>query len=617
MKNFEDKISIELLSPAKDLNTGKIAIMSGADAVYIGGPGFSARSAAGNSWEDIRELCDFAHQFYAKVYVAVNTIFYDGEEDDVQKSLDQAYNAGADAIIIQDPGILEMKLPPIPVIASTQFHNYDPGHVKFLQDAGISRVILARELSLDQIKTIRKTAPDIELEAFVHGALCVSFSGRCYFSHYLSSRSANRGRCMQVCRLPFDLTDGKGSMIIKEKYLLSPKDLNLSDELENMLEAGITSFKIEGRLKDGSYVGNVTAFYSEKFNSIISENGGKYRRASSGSVKLSYKADLNKSFNRGFTKYFINGRKESVISPEVQKSVGEFVGNVKKIGRDYFTLDALHDLKNGDGICWISGEGKLEGININTVNGEQVFPNRKMPDSKGIKIFRNENPSFEKAVISGADRRVGVSVEIGSSAEIFSVRAEDEDGNVAEFDFKHDGSVSQNPELTEKNFIKQFSKAGNTIFDVQNISQKSQIMYFVPVSVLNQWRREILDALLKARIENYHRPEVIHDKKVPPYPQKYIDRSYNVSNSLAEQFYRKAGAEKIEQANESSDRQSIRTLMTTRHCIKHHLNACSKYGGKEKLNEPLFLVLKGKNYRLDFDCLNCVMKVMAPENEDL
>ena len=323
MKNSEGKISVELLSPAKDLSTGKTAVTAGADAVYIGGPGFSARSAAGNPWKDIKELCDFAHQFYAKVYVTVNTIFFDGEETDIQNSLDQAYGSGADAVIIQDPGILQLDLPPIPVIASTQFHNYDPGHVKFLQDAGVSRVILARELNLDQIRAIRKEAPEIELEAFVHGALCVSFSGRCYFSQYLSGRSANRGRCMQVCRLPFDLVDAAGRAVIKEKYLLSPKDLNLSDELENMLEAGITSFKIEGRLKDHSYVGNVTAFYSEELNRIISESAGNYIRASSGSVKLSYKPDLNKSFNRGFTKYFINGREDSVISPEVQKSVGE------------------------------------------------------------------------------------------------------------------------------------------------------------------------------------------------------------------------------------------------------------------------------------------------------
>jgi putative protease len=604
MKNSEGKILIELLSPAKDLSTGKTAVTAGADAVYIGGPGYSARSAAGNSWEDIKELCGFAHQFYAKVYVAVNTIFYDGEETDVQKSLDQAYNAGADAVIIQDPGILELDLPPIPVIASTQFHNYDPDHVRFLQDAGISRVILARELSLDQIKSVRKAAPDIELEAFVHGALCVSFSGRCYFSQYLSGRSANRGRCMQVCRLTFDLSDGNDRTIVKDQYLLSPKDMNFSDELENMLEAGITSFKIEGRLKDPSYVGNVTAYYSDKLNSIISESGGKYRRASTGSVKLNYKPDLSKSFNRGFTKYFISGRKETVISPDLQKSVGEYIGTVKKIGRDYFTVDALHDLKNGDGICWINSEGKLEGININTVNREQIFPNRKMPQSTGIKIYRNENPSYEKAVVAGADR-------------LISVRAEDEDGISAELEFTHDGSVSQNPELNRKNFIKQFSKSGNTIFEVKHIDIKTKVDYFVPVSVMNQWRREILDALLKKRLENYPRTKKVRNNKIPQYPQRHIDRSYNVSNSLAEKFYRKAGAGTVERAYEISDRDSIKTLMTTRHCIKHHLNACAKFSGTEKLTEPLYLVLKGRKFRLEFDCVNCVMKVMAPENEDL
>jgi 23S rRNA 5-hydroxycytidine C2501 synthase len=610
MLKKKEKIPLELLSPAKDAASGKVAILAGADAVYIGGPDFSARSAAGNSWEDIQTLCDFAHQFYAKVYVAVNTVFFNGEEGRVQNSLDKAYKAGADAIIIQDMGILKLSLPPIPVIASTQCHNVSAEQLKYLEEAGFSRAILARELSIDQIREIRKNTESIELEAFIHGALCVSYSGRCYFSLALSGRSANRGKCMQVCRLPFDLIDSEENTIEKNKYLLSPRDFNLSGELEKLIEAGITSFKIEGRLKDASYIGNVTAFYRKELDKIIADSNGKFKRASSGIEKLSYEPDLNKSFNRGFTKYFLNGRKETVISESGQKSIGEFIGKVKEVNHDHFTLDRKHDLKNGDGICWTNVSGELDGININTIEGDKIFPNRKLPHRAGIEIFRNENPAFEKTVTSGADRRIGVLFEVTGSDGKFKIKASDEDGNSVELSFDHDKTPAQNPDQVSANWKKQFSKTGETIFYIHDFNYKITEPYFVPVSAINQWRREILTKLYGERIKNYPRKLVVHNRKIPEFYAKHIDPSYNAANKYAEKFYEEAGAQIVEKAFETMDRSGIKTLMTTKHCLKFHIGACPKFGGAKKFKEPLFLILNGVKYKLEFDCINCEMKIM-------
>jgi putative protease len=614
MQDFDKKIFLELLSPAKDLETGKVAIRSGADAVYIGGPGFSARSAAGNSWEDIGSLCDFAHQYYSKVYVAVNTIFFDGEEGRVQNSLDKAYKSGADAIIIQDMGILKLALPPIPIIASTQCHNHEPAHIKFLMDSGFSRVILARELSIDQIRKIHDEVPEIDLEAFVHGALCVSYSGRCYFSQYLTGRSANRGRCMQTCRLPFDLIESSGNVIEKNKYLLSAKDLCMSGHLKELIDAGVTSFKIEGRLKDASYVGNTTASYSRELDGIVAESRGRYARASSGRVKLSFEPDLSKSFNRTFTEYFYFGRKENVISEDGQKSLGEFIGKVKVIKTNCFELDRDNDLKNGDGLCWCGADGKLEGVNINSVEGEKIFPFKKFPFREGIDIYRNENPSFEKSVINGAERRVTASVEVSEAGGKFIVRAEDEDRNQVELQFPHEKTEAKDPAAAEENWKKQFSKTGDTIFELKKFDLTAGQNYFVPVSSLNRWRRETLSVLLDERLRNYPRLFNSHEKEVYEYPAKHIDSYYNVSNKYAEEFFRDAGAEVVEKVFETLDKEKIITLMTTKHCLKHHLGSCPKFGGTKKFNEPLFLALNGHRYRLIFDCKDCVMRIEAQEN---
>ncbi len=608
---FNDaKIKLELLSPAKDLQTGKIAILSGADAVYIGGPGFSARAAAGNPWNDIRELCSFAHLYYAKVYIALNTIFYDGEEKNIQESLDKAYEARADAVIIQDMGILKLKIPQLNIIASTQCHNADSARIKFLKESGFSRVILARELSLEEISRIHSEVPDIELEAFIHGALCVSYSGRCYFSEYLSQRSANRGMCMQPCRLPFDLIDSEFRLLEKNRYLLSTKDLNMSGHLHDLVNAGVTSFKIEGRLKDASYVGNITAKYSMELDALVSGSGGKYSRASSGRPVTGYKPDPDKSFNRGFTQYYYFGRKSSVISETGQKSQGEFIGNVKKIENGYFTIDRSHDLKNGEGICWLSRNGELDGVNINSVEDEKIFTFRKLPQSEGIKIYRNENPSFEKTILSGTERQISAVINININSEKFIIEAEDEDRNRTVLEFIHDGILANDVKNTEENIRKQFLRTGDTMFFLKELNVRSGKEYFVPASKLNNWRRQTFEKLLSERIKNYPRKPVFHNYSPINCPFNKIEAKYNVSNRLAEVFYRESGALEVEKAFELSDRNNIRVLMTSKHCIKYHIGACRKFGGNRVISEPLSIVLNSKKYSLVFDCEKCLMKII-------
>lgn len=617
MNNGADQIKLELLSPAKNLETGKTAVLAGADAVYIGGPAFSARAAVGNSWEDIRSLCSFAHEYYAKVYLAVNTIFYDGEVGRVQDTLNRAQESGTDGIIIQDMGILKLDLPPIPLIASTQCHNYDPEHIRFLRNAGFSRAILARELSLEQIRKIADETPGIELEAFVHGSLCVSYSGRCGFSNYLTGRSANRGECVQACRLPFSLTDKTGKLIVEKGYLLSAKDLCMLGRLNDLISSGVTSFKIEGRLKDQAYTGNVTAAYSKELDQIVKNSAGKYRRASSGRCFTNFEPDIQKSFNRGFTHYFYYGRKETVISETGQKSLGEYIGVVKELSRNYFTLDRPHDLKNGDGVCWTGADGELEGVNINLVEGGKIFPFKKFPNSVGVKIYRNEDPAFERSVISGLNRKIAVNIEAGWDSGRFKLKAVDEDSNSVELTFSHDRTKAKDRENSVRSWEKQMSKTGGTIFELKDFRLISGADYFVPVSVLNGWRRGLLGTLLEVRMENYSRPVKVRGMKIPEIKEKFIGPLYNVSNSLAAQFYREAGAEEIELAAEVSEIRADVPLMTTKHCIKYHIGACPKYGGNTFVEEPLYLSLNGRKFRLEFDCAKCEMLVFPPKKEKI
>ncbi|MFH1820364.1 MAG: U32 family peptidase [Candidatus Nealsonbacteria bacterium] len=603
-------VKLELLAPAKDLNSAKMAVLAGADAVYIGGPQFSARSAAGNSWQDIAEVVKFAHQYYVKVYLPINTIFFDNKTEAVKETINKAYEIGIDALMIQDMGIMEMDLPPLPIFASTQNHNYDLEQIKFLEKAGFSRVILARECDLARIKEISKETK-IELEAFIHGALCVSFSGRCYLSQALSQRSANLGQCMQACRLPFSLIDSAGQELAKDKFLLSLKDLNLSSSLKDLIEAGVTSFKIEGRLKNEIYVGNVVAKYRQELDKIIDVNPEKYRKTSSGKVSLGFEPDLDRTFNRGYTNYFLHNRQKDIISLDSQKSLGKFMGKVLDIGKDYFTLDRENDLKNADGLCWFDQNNNLTGININLVKNGRIYPNKWLSIKPGVDIYRNLDPVFEKKVSRGVKRSVAVDFTIKETKKGLGVLAKDEDGNVVELEFEIEKKLAQKPELIEDSWRKQFSKLGSTIFYARGFVFDIKESYFIQLSILNDWRRRVMVKLEQERLKNYPKLKVVHQKTDHSYPYKDIDYSFNVANDLARKFYERHGASVLESSFEQQKNIRGKKLMTTKHCLRHFLGACPKDIMKNKTDfkEPLFLVYDGNKYRLSFDCTECVMEI--------
>ena len=603
-------IKLELLAPARDLNSAKMAVLAGADAVYIGGPQFSARFAAGNSWQDIWDIVRFAHQYYVKVYLPVNTIFFDNEAESVKETIDKAYKLGVDALIIQDMGIMEMELPPMQIFASTQNHNYDIEQIKFLEKAGFSRVILARECDLERIKKIKKET-NIELESFVHGALCVSFSGRCYFSQALSQRSANRGQCIQACRLPFSLIDADGKELARDRFLLSLKDLNLSASLKDLIDTGITSFKIEGRLKNEIYVGNAVAKYRRELDKIISANPQKYQKASSGKIVLDFEPDLDRTFNRGYTNYFLYRRQKDIISLGSQKSLGKLIGKVSYVGKGYFTLDSENDLKNADGLCWFDKDGKLIGTIINMVKGGKIYPNKWFPLKPGADIYRNMDTAFEKKVPHGAKRSVAVDFTVKETKNGVSVEAKDEDGNTSEIEFMAEKKPAQKPELVQANWRQQFSKLGETIFYAREFTFNFKKLCFIPLSSLNAWRREVIAKLGQKRMENYPVVRVAHQKTEYPYPYKELDYSFNAANALARKFYERHGARVLESSFEQQKDARGKKLMTTKHCLRHFLGACPKDAGKGKavFKEPLFLAYGEKKYRLRFDCAKCQMEI--------
>jgi len=604
------KIKLELLAPARDLESGRLAILAGADAVYIGGPSFGARSAASNSWKDVADLVEFAHKYYVKVYLTLNTIFFNEETTAVHDAIWQAYEIGVDAIIIQDMGILEMDLPPIPIHASTQTNNYNLNQIKFLEKAGFSRIILARELSLSEITEIRNKT-QVELEFFVHGSLCVSFSGQCYFSEALSGRSANRGRCQQVCRLPFSLVDGAGVELAKDQYLLSPKDLNLINSLGELSEAGITSFKIEGRLKDPVYVTNVVAKYRVELDKIINSSAGRFERASSGETVTNFVPDLAKTFNRGYTDYFLHGRQPDIVTPENQKSLGKYIGKVKRVDHRYFTLDAPFKLSNGDGLCWFNSRGQLNGTNVNLISDGKIYPNKWIPLKPGTLIYCNQDQAFEKAVVSGALRSILFDIEVKEVDAGWLIIAIDENSNKVELNIVADKTIAEKADQAKENWRQQLNKTGDTIFRVGEIKFNWSQPCFVPISILNNWRRQLIDLLLASRLENY--PREISKLKLTshPYPIKELDYSYNISNDLAKDFYARHKSLVKEEALEITNKTSSKKLMTTKHCLRYAMHACPRRSkkGANLLKDPLSLVYNGKKYPLKFDCDNCVMEI--------
>lgn len=620
MRNFalNMKKKVEILAPAKNLLQGMLAINSGADAVYIGAPQYGARSNATNSIEDITELVKYAHLFKAQVFVVINTILYDHELKDCKKLIYTLYDIGVDALIVQDMAILEMDLPPIVIHASTQANNRDPKHVKFLKDAGMQRVVLARELNLDQIREI-KEATDVELEFFVSGALCVSFSGNCYMSIAGGERSANRGSCAQNCRLPYNLIDGTGKTLIANSHLLSIKDLDLSDQLPNLIEAGVTSFKIEGRLKDIVYVKNNVSYLRKKLDAFLIDND-KFQKASSGRTQFNFEAKMDRSFNRGYTDYFLNKRTEKIGSWESPKSQGQYIGKVVEVQAKGYVIENHELLNNGDGLYFINEEGVADGVQINVVLNKTVIPNTFKPIKEGTVIYRNSDAEFNKLVErdDSAIRKIGVTLSLTETEQGFQLKVVDEDGHESTSSFEVEKELAKSSESIIPNIKKNLTKAGNTPFVVDEVEVSFSDNWFLPISKVNEMRRVVLEQLIDVRINEYHREEFQITKTDHPYPVTELDFTYNVSNSLARAFYKRHGVTEIEKAFELQWDPGKSRVMTTKYCVKYELGKCPKFQREtmgEKVVEPLTLQHGENEYKLKFNCKPCEMEIWEKDAE--
>ncbi|QIK55752.1 U32 family peptidase [Dysgonomonas sp. HDW5B] len=598
---------IELLAPAKNLECGIEAINHGADAVYIGAPKFSARANAGNTLEDIEALTKYAHQFKARVYVALNTIIKDDELAETEKLIWELYNAKVDALIIQDMGIMMLNLPPIPLHASTQNDNRSAEKAKFLEQAGFSQIVLARELTMSEIKDIASEV-STPLEAFVHGALCVCYSGQCYLSEAISSRSANRGSCAQFCRLPYTLIDNEGKSVVQKKHLLSMKDLNLSDHLEEMIDAGVSSLKIEGRLKDLSYVKNVVTYYRQKLDEILAHRK-EYIRASTGKSTYTFTPNLEKSFNRGYTEYFFNGRTPDMWSIDSPKSIGEPIGKIKEVFDRFFTLSGTKQLNNGDGLCFLNDAKELQGLRVNKIEGEKVFPAEShLSLRKGTFVYRNYDHEFEKVLNKkSADRKIDADIVLSEMKDGFKLTIEDEDGIETSLDINYNKELAQKDQT--ENIKNNLSKTGNTIFRVTDVKIRLADNWFIPASVISEWRRSLTDMLLEKRLEEYPQEEVIHIQTSHSFPTKNITYLGNVSNDKSKQFYIQHQST-IEQVAFEKKAQKGVPLMFTRHCIKQSMGWCPKETStRPPYQEPFHLLYNATKLRLEFDCKNCEMKV--------
>ena len=606
--------SLELLSPAANADIGIAAIDHGADAVYIGAPKFSARADAGVSVADIARLIRHAHLYYAKVYVALNTIMTDRELAESLDIIRAVYQLGADGLIIQDVGLLELDLPPIPLIASTQMHNNTAGKVRFLEAVGFQRVILARELTLSEIADIRRQTSRIELEAFVHGALCVSYSGQCYMSQAVAGRSGNRGVCAQPCRSHYTLTDGDGNVIQKNKFLLSLKDLNLMNRIPDLIAAGVTSFKIEGRYKGIDYVKNVTAAHRQAIDRFISGRSD-YRRSSSGVSTFAFSPDPDRTFNRGYTQYFISGRREKVASIDTQKSIGQYVGVITGMGKDYFRMNR-HDLQNGDGLCFFTKQNDLAGFRVDRVEKEEIYPNNMKGLEIGTPLYRNHDMALTRILKkSSARRRIAVEMAFTQEDSLIRLAVRDEDGNQAETLMKVLFEPPRDPSRAREQIETHLSSTGNTPYRVAGLTIHPEQPGFLPVSTLNGIRRNVLEALTRIRLEKYRRQTIRLTPNDAPYPEKRLDFRANVLNEYAQRFYERHGAEITEPAFETLSDTAGKTVMTTRYCIRHQLDLCPKEGrSSHSPKEPLRISDRHHAYRLEFDCRLCRMSVILEEN---
>ena len=619
---------LELLAPAKNLECGKAAIDHGADAVYIGAQRFGARAAAGNSVADIAELCRYAHQFQAKVYVTVNTIIYDDELEATRQLLQELQQSGVDAVLVQDMALvspLSSLLSPLSFHASTQTDNRTADKVRWLRDLGFSRVVLARELSIDDIRAIHEAVPDVELEVFVHGALCVSYSGLCYASQCCFHRSANRGECAQFCRMQFDLMDADGQVIEHNRHLLSLKDMCQIDNLEALAEAGATSFKIEGRLKDVSYVKNVTAAYSERLNQIIRRHPDRYRRSSLGHCRYTFIPNLQRTFNRGYTTYFAKGRRPDIASFDTPKAVGEFVGTVKELRRDSFNVAGTASFANGDGLCFFGNDRQLEGFRVNRVEGNRLYP-QHIPEGlkSGMRLYRNNDQEMERLLSHpSAERKIAIPLSLRPTVDGFRLSS----GDVSvELPIAH--QTAEKPQ--RENIVRQLTKLGNTPYECADVDLPADFNYFIPSSQLAELRR-MLVSRYEVRCTMYENSSCADSNLAPRTsylaprqnlaPRKQTTLYDNIANRESCAFYGVAEPTAYE-LRPTPDAM----LMQCRHCIRYSLGFCPKHPLPAKapsrlsplssllspLKYPLFLRLgDGRRFRLEFDCRNCQMNVYA------
>jgi len=611
---------LELLAPAGNAEIGIAAVDHGADAVYIGAPRFSARAEAGQTIDEIARLIQYAHFFHVRVYIALNTILMEDEVSQALELIRTLHAIGADGLIIQDMGLLELDLPPIPLIASTQMHNTTAEKVKFLEEVGFQQVVLARELSLEEITAIRAQT-SVELEAFVHGSLCVSYSGQCYMSHFTCGRSANRGVCSQPCRHSYTLKDGDGKTVINDKHLLSLKDMKRLDFLADLVSAGVTSFKIEGRYKDIDYVKNITAAYRQALDHFIAEHP-KYSRASSGSCSFSFQPNPQKTFNRGYTSYYLKRDRENPASIDTPKSMGESVGKISALGRNFFQIDN-HDLHNGDGLCFLMKNQTLSGCRVDQVKHGKIYPNSIQDLAIGTLIYRNFDSAFSRALKQSSHcRAIAVEMEFRQEQDGVLFTIKDEDGVTVKY--WRDVPFEEARDLNRvRNTIEtQLLRTGDTPFRVTKTIIHPQQPGFMPLSTLNDIRRQALAMLTRARTEQCPRQSVQIVPNTVPYPDAELDHHTNVANTCAEKFYARHGTQILEKAWElpteaSSSHFSGRPVMTTRYCLRYQLGDCLNSTEKKSkivLKPPLRLFDRKHTYRLEFQCRQCQMLIIPEKS---
>jgi collagenase-like PrtC family protease len=602
---------LELLSPAKNVDFGIAAIDHGADAVYIGGPLFGARASAGNAVADIERLAAYAHRFSAKVLVALNTILKDEELESARRLAWAVYEAGADALILQDMGLLELDMPPIELHASTQTDNRSVEKVRFLEQVGFSQVVLARELSLPQIRTIA-AGTTATLEFFVHGALCVSYSGQCNISHAYTGRSANRGECSQACRLPYTLADGEGHIVAHEQHLLSMKDNDQSGNLRALVEAGIRSFKIEGRLKDLSYVKNTTAHYRKLLDGVMAELP-EFRRSSSGFSTFTFEPQPEKTFNRGATDYFVTGRKTDIGAFESPAFAGEPIGCVTAIASNHFELDGDQTIHNGDGFSYFDSHQELAGLRINRAEGRRLFP-LKMPDDLvvGTALYRNLDHEFERLLErKSAERKIRVRLHFAETSDGFNLQLIDEEDHVVSAAVAHAKEMAKRVDGAAAAIREHLTKFGNTRYESLELKLDLSGPWFIPAAVLNGLRRQAVECLDQARLGAYGRaPRLAAIEPPAIYPEGELSYLGNVLNRRARDFYTRHGVSVIDDAYEANREPGAVSLMITKHCLRYSFNLCPKQVPGIRA-EPMTLKHGSETLTLRFDCKRCEMHVVG------